>query len=152
MKPRYLAVCPCCHEFYAPQKDPSTHSCDECGCTLKPVDYDFGMYSALSDEAKKEFKRKYIAEHFPEPYRKPFEPLPLSGWVGTVGCFGWVTFIGLLIIGVLSLPFGFAAGIALLIAAPISGGALILFSIVAEDVRHIRNQVDKLHHDQKYNK
>ena len=151
MKPRCLAVCPSCHEFYAIQKDTLTHSCNECGCMLKPVDYDFGIYSALSDEEKKNFKRKYIADHFPKAYQKPFKPMPQSGWVGFMGCCGWFAVIGLLIAGFFTFLFGsYGAGIILMISAPISGGVLILFSIVAEDVRHIRNQVDKLHYDREH--
>lgn len=153
MKRKYLAVCPCCHQFFSADKNPSAISCAECGCKLEPVDYDFGMYSALSEEEKSAFKLKYIADHFPEPYQKPFKPLPQSGWVGFMGCCGWFAVIGLLIAGFFTFLFGsYGTGIILMISAPISGGVLILFSIVAEDVRHIRNHVDKLHHDQKYNK
>ena len=151
MKPRCLAVCPSCHEFYAIQKDALTHSCNECGCMLKPVDYDFGIYSALSDEEKKNFKRKYIADHFSKAYQKPFKPMPQSGLVGYIGCCGWLALVVCIIGCVFSLlSGGLVYAVVLALVGALSCGSLILFSIVAEDVRHIRNQVDKLHHDQQY--
>lgn len=153
MKTRYLALCPSCHEFFAPQKDPCTVSCPECGCMLKPVDYDLQTYSALNEDEKKQFKQKYVAQHFPKPFQKPFKPMPVSGWVGFVSFCGWFSIVVLLITCVFSFISGnFALSVLCLIAAPISGGGLILFAIAAEDVRHIRNQVDKLHHLQNQSK
>lgn len=155
MSTKHLAVCPRCHEFYSTDRDPSSVKCQDCGSALQLVEHGYDLYSTLSDEEKTAFKQNYIQDHFPgaKPYRKPFTPMPQSGWVGFMGCCGWAAVFGLLIAGLFSFAFGSVAiGIALLISAPFAGGSAILFSIVAEDVRHIRNRVDELHHNQQYNK
>ena len=153
MKPQRLAICPCCREFYAPRRDPYTTSCETCNVTLKPVNYDFGLYSALSDEKKKEFKAKYIAEHFPHPYIKPFEPMPLSGWSSYIGCCGVLLIVAAVIAGIFSFLSGsILFGLIMIIAGPASGGVLLLLSVIADDVRHIRNDVNKLQYDAKLEK
>lgn len=155
MSTKHLAVCPRCHQFYSTEKEPSTVNCEECGSALQLVEHGYDLYSSLNDEEKTAFKEIYIKDHFPgsKPYHKPFEPLPQSGWVGFVGFCGWFVVLTLVFAGVfIFLTGNFIGGLAFIIFGPVSGGTVVLFSIVAKDVRHIRNQVDKLHHDQKYKK
>lgn len=149
MQNKKLLVCLKCHSFYSADQDKLGNVCPDCKCTLQYVPYSYERYSSLSDDQKDAFKASYIKDHLSSSNAPAvFEPLPQSSWVAFMGCCGWFTVIGLLIAGILCSVLGsFAIGIALMISAPISGGALILFSIVAEDVRHIRNQVDKLHYD-----
>lgn len=149
--PTNLLICPRCHQFYSSESKPSSTHCHECNCTLDLVYYEYERYAQLSDDEKTAFKKQYIENHYPTPYHEPFTPMPQSGWVSFIGYCGWLTVLSLVIAGIVTCMTGaFGAGLCLMIAAPASGGALILFSIVAEDVRHIRNQVDKLRHDQKY--
>lgn len=152
---KMLVVCPKCYTFFSAQEGKRNLRCESCASELERVDFDYHRYESMNDQEKRDFKRQYVLDHYHVDRNQerpvPFKPMPQSGWVGFLGCCGWVTVIGLIIVGFLMFIFGgFGAGIALIIAAPISGGGLILFSIVAEDVRHIRNQVDKLQHDQKY--
>lgn len=149
---KMLFVCPKCHTFFSAQQSKRALRCDSCGTQLENVDFDYSLYENMSDQEKKDFKHQYVLEHYhvDREFKNPstFRPLPQSSWVGFIGCCGWLAVIGLLIAGILACVFGsFVYGLALMLAAPFSGGAMILFSIVAEDVRHIRNQVDKLHYD-----
>lgn len=149
---KMLVVCPKCYTFFSTQQSKRALRCDKCAVELESVDFDYYRYEKMSDQEKKNFKHQYVWDHYHvergAERPAPFHPMAQSGWVGFMGCCGWFTVIGLLIAGILCSVLGsFAIGIALMISAPISGGALILFSIVAEDVRHIRNQVDKLHYD-----
>ena len=150
MAKTYLAVCPRCFEFYAVQHEPSTCKCNDCGSALQLVEHGYELYSQLTPEEKTAFKQVYIEDHFPnaKPYRKPFEPMSHSAWIPYLGFFGWVAVVLVMLAGVFACLSGaFIPGVGLLIAGPVSGGALILLAIIAEDVRHIRNQVDKLHYD-----
>ena len=155
MSTKHLAVCPRCHQFYSTEKEPSSVNCEECGSALQLVKHGYDLYSSLSDEEKAAFKEVYIKDHFPDskPYQKPFSPMPQSGWIGYISFCGWLALIVCIIGSVFSLVAGgIIAAIILGLAGALSCGSLILFAIVAEDVRHIRNQVDKLHHDLKYQK
>lgn len=154
---KQLYACPNCHTFYIGKPTALTRHCDTCKTPLKEVGFDYSRYAAFTDEQKKAFKKAYVESHFSASSHKPtvpvssFVPLPQSGWVRYIGCCGWLALGLCLLCAVVSLMTGqilFAVGLAF--AGALSCGALILFSIVAEDVRHIRNQVDKLHHDQKY--
>lgn len=151
MSTKHLAVCPRCHEFYSTEKYPSSVKCEECGSVLQLVAHGYDLYSTLSDEEKTAFKRKYIEDHFPgsKPYQKPFSPMPQSGWVSYIGCCGWLSLVVCMIGCVISfMSGGILYAVILALAGALSCGVLILFSIVAEDVRHIRNQVDRYYHEQ----
>ena len=150
MKKTYMAVCPRCFEFYSVYHDPSTCKCDDCKTALQLVDHDYELYSQLTPDEKTAFKKVYIEEHFPgvNPYIKPFEPMPSNGWSSYISFLGWATVIIVIVAGVFACLSGAVLpGLGLIIAGPASGGALILLSIIAEDVRHIRNQVDRMHYE-----
>jgi hypothetical protein len=145
-----IVVCPLCRTYYSYHVSRKDYVCEECNGELFDVHVDYDAYMALPDEEKSSFKGKYLEEHFAN-YVPPFRPEPQSGLSGFIGCCGFVTLALLLIVGLITFAMGsYGAGIATMISAPVSGGLLILFSNVADDVHHIRNQVDKLHHDQKY--
>lgn len=147
---KQLYVCPDCHTFYISKPTSLKKFCQECKSPLKEVGFDYQKYSAFTDEQKKAFKNEYVRAHFykDSPSYDQFIPMPQSRWAGFVGFCGWFVVLTLVFAGIFIFltgnPIG---GLAFIIAGPVSGGAVVLFSIVAKDVRHIRNQVDKLHYD-----
>ena len=101
-------------------------------------------------DQKTEFKKKYVADHYPESYMKTkeeFIPMPQSGWVTYIMVFGWLCMICVIFVSAFLLMTGniFFSILTALVGLA-SSGALILFAIVAEDERHIRNRVDRFHH------
>lgn len=159
-----LIVCPKCHTFYSTSDGKRTMRCESCGTELERVDFDYYKFDSMSAEKRAEFKRQYVLEHYHADLNNEklnfsstsipkFVPMPQSGWVGYIFICGWLALIVCIIGSVFSLVAGgIIYAIILGLAGALSCGSLILFAIVAEDVRHIRNQVDKLHHDQKYQK
>ena len=152
---KMLVVCPKCYTFFSADQGKRIMRCSECGGDLERVDRDYLWYSSLAPSDKESFKNQYVLEHYGANRSKtkhiPFHPMPQSGWVGYIGCCGWLALV-LCIVGCIFslLSGGLIYAVVLALVGALSCGSLILFSIVAEDVRHIRNQVDKLHHDQKY--
>lgn len=148
---KVLMVCPKCHCFYSAEKGKASISCKDCGTVLDATDFDYEKYSAFTETQKQDFKKQYIKQRYHQEYhytKPPFEPMPQSGWVGYIGCFGWLCLVFCIIGGVFAFLSGaFLVGIVAIFAGLASSGALILFSIVAEDVRHIRNRVDRFYHD-----
>lgn len=147
-----IVVCPSCGTYYAYKSSRKDYVCEECKGELFDVSIDYDVYMAFSDEQKTAFKQNYLEEHFAN-YIPPFYPEPVSRLSGYIGCCGFFILAVLMLVGFFTIfTGGVGTGVALMISAPVSGGLLILLSNMADDIRHIRNQVDKLHHDQKYRK
>ncbi len=150
---KVLLVCPKCHCFYSAEKSKKNGFCKDCGTALDSTDIDFEKYAAFTESQKLAFKKEYVRQRYNVEYhytKPPFEPMPQSGWVGYIGFFGWLCLVFCIIGGAFACLSGaFLIGIVAIFAGLASSGALILFSIVAEDVRHIRNQVDRYYHEHK---
>lgn len=150
MSQKHLHICPKCLTFFSSKDKVSSKYCPECGTSIFPVDVDYDVYSSLTPTQKVEWKKKYVADHYPESYMKTkeeFTPMPPSGWVTYIMVFGWLCLICVILASTFLLMTGnILFAILTAFAGLASSGALILFAIVAEDVRHIRNRVDRFHH------
>lgn len=148
MSQKNLYICPRCYQFHVLKENAVFTNCAKCNAVLDLVHYDYERYSQLDDESKKAFRLQYIDCHYSKKRADGFIPMPQSGWVSFIGLCGWISFV-LCIIGSVFclLSGGILYAIVVALAGAISCGLLILIAIIAEDVRHIRNQVDKLHYD-----
>lgn len=147
---KHLYICPKCLAVSSTTEDADSKQCLACNSPLFPVDVDYNAYASLAPYQREEWKKKYVADHYFEFYMqtKPeYEAMPQSGWASYIGCCGWVCLFLCIVGGIFACVTGaFLVGIIAIIAGLASSGSLILFSIVAEDVRHIRNCVDYFHH------
>lgn len=153
MEERILLVCPDCKIFCSDNASSTDYVCPKCGKTMYEVPIWYDMYNDMDEKNKKEFREKYIKKHFTTKKKaiEPFEPMPDSKMAKTIGCMGGVM-IALAFVGgaVALITSGILAGIAMLLGGLVSGGILYVLSNVAEDVRHTRNQIDRLMHERKY--
>lgn len=153
MEKKKLLACHKCHLFYSEDQSSLDYSCDKCGGALTLVPVRHNEYMHLSEADKEQFKQKYFSQSVTvkkDVSVAPFVPMPQSSWVSYIGCFGWIALVLFVLAGILTLMSGLIVyGIVLILAGLASSGFFILFSIVAEDVRHIRNQVDRYYHGKK---
>lgn len=153
MSEKSLFVCLDCHGFFSGEQEKSDcRKCPQCGGDAKKVELDYVAYCAMPTQEKAKFCKEYAAKHCRKK-PDPFTPMPDSKMAKCVGCMGAVL-IGLAFLGgaVALITGGIIAGISLLLGGLVSGGILYVLSNVAEDVRHTRNQIDRLMHERKYRK
>lgn len=152
MKKRKLLACPECELFCSVEQNCLDYACPKCGGQIQLVNIDYDAYSSMSEEEKTKVREEYIKKHFKTQKKETpyFESKKESKIAKTIGFFGGVL-IALAFVGgaVLLITGGIFAGIAALIGGLTSGGVLYVLSDVAEDVRHIRNQIDWLMFERK---
>lgn len=151
MSEKSLFVCLDCHGFFSGNPaETDCRKCPSCGGDTEYVPIDYEEYCKMGKEEKKRYCLDYAAKHCRKK-PEPFEPMPDSKMAKTIGCMGGVM-IALAFVGgaVALITGGILAGISLLLGGLVSGGILYVLSNVAEDVRHTRNQIDRLMHERKY--
>ena len=155
MEERIILVCPDCKIFCSDNESSTDCVCPKCGRSMYYVPILYDAYNDMDEESKKKYREEYIEKYFYTKKKEipPFEPIKSSKMAKCVGIMGAVL-IGLAFLGgaVALITGGILAGISLLLGGLVSGGILYVLSNVAEDVRHTRNQIDRLMHERKYRK
>lgn len=150
MKRKKLMVCPVCHSFYSTDSRNENVECDECKARLDVVDIDYEEYEAKTKEEKQIFKKEYLKYYRTIKKVPPFVPMEQSGWTTYIEIMGIIALIVVIAAGAMLIATGsWAAGIVTIFAGLASVGAIMLFVQVAKDVRHTRNQIDKLMYERK---
>lgn len=144
-----IYVCPWCHSFFASENEADVRRCPECSANTQETDIDFESFSELTAEERENVKKDYIATHFSDKVQQPSvkeEAVPNQEnvWASILkGIFGFSLVVsviaGLIVMGTV----GFGVGIACVVGGIVGCGGGLLVCTVAEDIRHIRNQVDR---------
>ncbi len=144
-----IYVCPWCHSFYASENEADVRRCPECGANTQVTDIDFESYSILSTEEKERVKKEYVSANFGDKIQQPSvkeEAVPNQEnvWATILkGIFGFSLVVsviaGLIVMGTVNV----GVGIACVVGGLVGCGGGLLVCTVAEDIRHIRNQVDR---------
>lgn len=148
---RLVLICPKCHQFYSSDRTPEYLHCSDCGTKpLDVVDITYEQYSAFSPEAKETFQREYVSSRYPSGMtvvHTAFEPMGENKWSGFVQVVCWLV-LALVVIAGLGMIFtgSILAGIAVIFIGFLSISGCMLFASIADDIRAIRDSVQRYIH------
>lgn len=146
---KYVFACPKCGAFYSAEGGALDHRC-ECGAKMNVLEIPYSQWEAMSQEDRKEFKRRYCEkvgiapkqEAEPKSKIPRYEPIQESGWVSWLGCCGWLV-VGagaVLAIGMIANGGLLIVPVVILVAVLSASGFMVLKG-VAEDTRRIINEI-----------
>lgn len=146
-----VLICPKCHQFYSTNRSPQHLRCSDCHTgPLDPVDISYEEYVSFTHEQKEAFKLEYIASHYPAGMtvvHTPYEPISDNKWSGFVQAICWLSLAVIFIAGIgIVLNGSVLGGVALILGGFVAISGCMLFASIADDIRAIRNSIDRYIH------
>ena len=151
MDERKLLVCPGCEIFCSDNRDSKDYKCPKCGGIMYDVPIAYEAYAYLNEDDKRQVREEYISKHFGTVKQNvpPFVPMKQSRMAGFVGIMGALAFGFAFVAGavIVATTGSIGAGIGVFVGCTVSGSILYVMSNIANDIRQIRNQIDRLVHE-----
>lgn len=147
---KQILICPKCHQFYITDRDPQFLRCSDCHTSpLDLVDIAYEQYSAFSPEAKETFKREYVNSKYPDGMtvvHTPYEPIPDNGWASFLRIIGTIFILVGVCFGIFCFTSSILLGVLVIFLSFLSVAGIMLIASVADDIRAIRNSIDRYFH------
>ena len=146
---KYIYVCSQRHTFLSSEKYKQAPRCPKCSCQTKMMDIDYEDYQVLTREEKQKVKENFIAtQNFLEEYEqltnKEFISAGENAWASILTIILSIALVVCIFAGVFLLATaGMIVGLGCIIGGIIGCGSGLLICSAAQDIRHIRNQVDR---------
>ena len=147
---KVVLICPKCHQFYSTDRSPESLRCSQCHTEpLDPVDITYEQYSAFSPEAKETFMREYVNSRYPNGMtvvHTPYDPISDNGWASFLRIIATIFIWVGVVFGIFCFTSSILLGVLVIFLSFLSVAGIMLIASVADDIRAIRNSIDRYFH------
>lgn len=147
---RLVLICPKCHQFYSSNRSPEYLHCSNCGTKpLDVVDITYEQYSSFSPEAKETFQCEYVSSRYPSGttvVHTPYEPISDNGWASFLRIIATLFILFGVFFGIFCFTSSILLGVLVIFLSFLSVAGIMLIASVADDIRAIRNSIDRYIH------